>query len=86
MKKKLMIGLIAGAVFLGGASFVSAAEDGFTPKNENGNGLWNFGQMKPHMEQMHPELSTPELKEMYENCHGDGAVTNTQQTMMMNKF
>ena len=71
MKKKLAIGILTGAIILGGAgtfAFAAANEDA------NGNGLLNFGQMKPFMEKMHPDLSTGELKEMYDSCHGEGGM------------
>lgn len=77
MKKKLAIGFLTGAIILGGAgtfAFAAANEDA------NGNGLLNFGQMKPFMEKMHPELSTSELKEMYNSCHGEGGMMNGGST------
>ena len=60
MKKKLVIGLLTGAILLGGAgTYAYAQTDGFQ-------------EMKPFMEKMHPELSSNELEQMYEECHGDG--------------
>ena len=60
MKKKLVIGLLTGAILLGGAgTFAFAQTDGFQ-------------EMKPFMEKMHPELSSNELEQMYNACHGDG--------------
>lgn len=38
----------------------------------------NFGQMKPHMQEMHPDLSTQELEEMYKEMHGTGGASNSQ--------
>ncbi|MDQ0232418.1 MULTISPECIES: hypothetical protein [Bacillaceae] len=61
MKKKLAIGLLTGAILLGGAGFAYAQTDGFQ-------------EMKPFMEKMHPELSTNELEQMYNDCHGDGGM------------
>ncbi len=82
MKKKLAIGILAGAIILGGAgtfAFAAANEDA------NGNGLLNFGQMKPYMEEMHPDLSTDELKEMFDSCHGEGGMMgNSNMGGMMN--
>jgi hypothetical protein len=82
MKKKLAIGILTGAIILGGAgtfAFAAANEDA------NGNGLLNFGQMKPFMEKMHPELSTDELKDMYNSCHGKGGMMDGDSTKgMMN--
>ncbi|WP_338472962.1 hypothetical protein R4Z10_09665 [Niallia sp. XMNu-256] len=76
MKKKLIIGLLTGAIVLGGAgTFAYAQTDGFQ-------------EMKPFMEKMHPELSTNELEQMYNSCHGDGGMMeNTEQTKnMMNNL
>ena len=60
MKKKLVIGLLTGAIMLGGAGTYAYAQT-------NG-----FQEMKPFMEKLHPELSENELEEMYKKCHGDG--------------
>ena len=46
------------------------------------NGSFNFGQMKPYMEKMHPDLSTKELNEMYNSCHEDNG--NNANGMMNN--
>lgn len=66
--KKLVVGILSSAIILGAGTFTYAASNG------NGEGLLNFGQMKPHMEEMHPDLSTKELKEMYDSCHGSGGM------------
>jgi hypothetical protein len=74
MKKKLVIGLLTGAILLGGAgTYAYAQTDGFQ-------------EMKPFMEKMHPELSSNELEQMYNNCHEDegmmqGSTENTQNMM-----
>ncbi|WP_428910169.1 hypothetical protein [Niallia sp. Krafla_26] len=76
MKKKLVIGLLTGAILLGGAGTLAYAQtDGFL-------------EMKPFMEKIHPELSTNELEQMYNNCHGDGGMMeNTGNTgNMMNSL
>lgn len=82
MKKKLIVGLLTGAILLGGAGLT------FAQSNGNGEGLLNFGQMKPQMEEMHPELSTKELKEMYDSCHAEdgGMMEGTTPTNMMNNL
>ncbi|MFX3624792.1 MAG: hypothetical protein ACE3JP_12350 [Ectobacillus sp.] len=38
----------------------------------------NFGQMKPYMKQMHPELSDQQLEEHYKSMHGTGGATNSK--------
>lgn len=81
MKKKLIVGLLTGAVLLGGAGVTFAASNG------NGEEPLNFGQMLPFMQQMHPDYSTKELKQMYDSCHGANGVTqNTSANNMMNNF
>lgn len=79
--KKSIISLITGAVLLGGATFVSAAT------NDEGEGLFNFEQMKPRMEEMHPDLSEREQEEMFDACHGENGGmrnSNRQSRHMMN--
>ncbi|WP_138417760.1 hypothetical protein [Aquibacillus sediminis] len=79
--KKIVVGVLTGAVLLGGATFTSAATNG------EGEGLVNFGQMKPYIEEMHPDLSTKEQKEMFDNCHGqDGYMQNDNNQNMMSDF
>lgn len=77
MKKKLLIGVLTGAVLLGGAGTIAFAEG-------NGNGLLNFGQMKPYMEKMHPDFSEKQLKDMYNACHGEGGMMENGATPTMN--
>ncbi len=35
-------------------------------------GNMNFGQMKPYMSEMHPNLNNQQLEEMYKGMHGTG--------------
>jgi hypothetical protein len=82
MKKKLAIGVLTGAILLGGTGTLTFAQ-------ANGEGLLNFGQMKPYMEKMHPDLSTQELKQMYDSCHAEGGMmegNTTDMEKMMNNF
>ncbi|PLR83676.1 hypothetical protein [Bacillus sp. V33-4] len=46
----------------------------------------NFGQMKPYMKEMHPDLSDQELEEFYKGMHGIGGAANSKnfQGMMGN--
>ncbi|MFG6116888.1 hypothetical protein ACGTN9_17180 [Halobacillus sp. MO56] len=47
----------------------------------------NFGQMKPYMEEMHPDLSTKELEEFYKGMHGTGGSSNSNNFQgMMNNY
>ncbi|NBI30883.1 hypothetical protein [Chengkuizengella marina] len=34
--------------------------------------LFNFDEMLPFMEQMHPNWSDKQLEDMYNDCHGNG--------------
>lgn len=38
----------------------------------------NFGQMKPYMKQMHPDLSNQELEELYKGMHATGGAANSK--------
>ncbi len=77
--KKLVIGILSTALIFGAGTFTYA--------QANGEGLLNFGQMKPYMEKMHPDLSTKELKEMFDDCHGSkGMMKNKDAEEMMNKL
>lgn len=53
-----------------GAAMAAPADDAQTPS-----GVWNFGQMLPYMQQMHPDLSVDELRGYYEACHGTGGAS-----------
>lgn len=68
MKRKLLVGMISVAFILGAGSFAFAATNG------DGEGLLNFGQMKPYIEQMHPDLTTKQQKEMFDACHAKGGM------------
>ncbi|MDS9470890.1 hypothetical protein [Sporosarcina pasteurii] len=61
--KKLLVGFIAGAVLFGGATF------GFA--HSTGNEFFDFEDMKPHMEEMHPNFSPQQYEQMYKDCHGE---------------
>lgn len=75
--KKYLVGVL-GAAFILGAGTLAFAE-------ENGKGTLNFGQMKPMIEEMHPDLSVKEQKEMFEACHGkDGMMQQSGSDMMNN--
>ncbi|WP_210365383.1 hypothetical protein [Bacillus sp. REN3] len=38
----------------------------------------NFGQMKPYMKKMHPDLSDRDLERMYKGMHGTGGAENSR--------
>src|SRR5699024_11741252 len=72
--------LLTGAVLLGSATFVAA--------ESNGNGFFNFEEMKPYIEEMHPNLSPEQQEEMFNNCHGENGMmqNNTGFRDMMNNI
>jgi hypothetical protein len=80
--KKLIFSLLSGAIILGGTATYA-----FAHSNESGNDIINFGQMKPYIEEMHPDLSTQEQKALFDSCHGAGAEINGNNTQdMMNNL
>jgi hypothetical protein len=38
----------------------------------------NFGQMKPHMKDMHPELTDKQMEEHYKSMHGTGGAADSK--------
>lgn len=78
--KKIIIGILTGAALFGGVTFVAAdsIKDNF----------FDFEDMKPFMEEMHPELSTEQQEEMFNFCHGENKVMedNAKFRGMMNNF
>lgn len=60
--KKLVIGILTGAILIGGATFVAA--------EPNGNGIPNFEKKQPCIEEMHPNLTPEQQEEMFNNCRG----------------
>ncbi|MFE8699656.1 hypothetical protein ACFYKX_03350 [Cytobacillus sp. FJAT-54145] len=76
--KKLFTSILTASLFL------AIATATFAQDNEVENGVMNFGQMKPFMEEMHPELSEKELKDMYESCHGTNGAMPSKNFQHMN--
>lgn len=79
--KRLIAGIFSVSLILGSGTAILAAG------NESPEGLFllNFGKMKPLMQEMHPEFSNQELKEMYESCHGTkGAMPSRNFSSMEN--
>lgn len=74
--KKIIVGIAGLAIILGGGSLA------FAESNTNQNEIINFGQMKPHIEQMHPDLSTQEQKQMFDACHGKDGMMHEHNQMM----
>ena len=75
--KKLSLSILSAAMILG-ASSAAFAEEG-----KEGKGQFNFGQMKPLIQKMHPGFSDEEVKQMYSDCHGtNGAMPSKNFNMM----
>lgn len=74
MKKKLLLTVLALVFVLSIGTFAYA----------QGEGNFNFGQMLPYMQQMHPDLSTEQLQDMYDSCHGTGDSGASQNFQEMN--
>lgn len=84
MNKKLLVGILTGGFILGAGTLT------FAQTNGNGEGVFNFERMQPHIEEMHPELSKEEQKEMFDACHGEGGMMENfkgeNARNMMNNF
>lgn len=89
MKKKAIIGLITFGIVAGISTSVLAhggEEDGIF------SGFLPFDEMKPYMEDMHPDFSDDELEQMYNDCHGSSNSISGQPGQrdsasdMMNRF
>jgi hypothetical protein len=77
VKKMMKIVLIVlGSMLIFGVGTVVMAAGNDAVK-ENG----SFDKMKPFMEEMHPDFSNEELKEMYDSCHGDDSGKIKDQSM-----
>ncbi|GAM12955.1 hypothetical protein [Mesobacillus selenatarsenatis] len=69
--------------FLGAAMIVGASTAAFAEEGTEGKGTFNFGQMKPLIEKMHPDLSDEEVKQMYNDCHGTNSAMPSKNFNMM---
>ncbi|MDG5788975.1 hypothetical protein QA612_16075 [Evansella sp. AB-P1] len=70
MKKKLIAFSVAVLV-------LSVGTVGFAASNSEEGKTFNFSDMLPFMEKMHPEADEEQLEEMYNNCHGDGGMMSS---------
>lgn len=84
--KKYVGGILSAALILGAGTAVFAAG------NSNSSDGVSFEKMLPFMQEMHPDSSKDELKDMYKACHKDGGMmdgTNGKKMdteNMMNSF
>lgn len=70
MKKKLIAVITATALVLGIGSVAMANSDGDGFEN------FNFKDMLPFMQEMHPNIDEEQLEEMYELHHGEDGIMN----------
>lgn len=68
MKKKLIIVITAMVFGLGIGTVALANSDSEVFEN------FNFQEMLPFMQNMHPNFDDEQLEEMYESCHGEGGI------------
>ncbi|WP_442596124.1 hypothetical protein [Neobacillus sp. D3-1R] len=74
MKKTIFSISLVSMLAIGTAAFAAG----------NDTDLFNFEKMKPFMQQMHPNFSNEELKEMYDTCHGNNGMMQNQNFKNMN--
>lgn len=87
MKKTFGTFMLTAALLVGGGTGLASAseiQDGQSnvqadPMCEGS----NFGQMKQHMEEMHPDLTNKEVIEHYKNMHGTGGSSKSNNFKMM---
>ncbi|ANU11932.1 hypothetical protein BBH88_17580 [Planococcus antarcticus DSM 14505] len=88
MKKRIVSGVLTAVIIIGGGNglyrtLASAKENAETSMQHDGmtmdhmhemmeSGNMNFGQMKPFMKKMHPDLDNQQLRELYKGMHSTG--------------
>jgi hypothetical protein len=77
MKKKLIALVTTTALVLGIGTAALANSDSDVFEK------FNFKEMLPFMQEMHPDLDEEQLEEMYERCHGEGGMMNGRMGGMM---
>lgn len=73
MKKKLIIVITAMVLGLGIGTVAMANSDSEVFEN------FNFQDMLPFMQDMHPNFDEEQLEEMYESCHGENGISGGRQ-------
>ena len=74
--KKMIFSIMGAVIILGTGTAVFAAESCDLSNI-------NFGQMKKHMEEVHPGMTTQEMKDMYKDCHGTNGAMQSKNFQMM---
>jgi hypothetical protein len=87
MRKTFGTMMLTAALLVGGGTgLVSASElQEVQPEaqTEHKCGGSNFGQMKQHIMEMHPDLTNKEVVEHYKNMHGTGGSSKSNNFQMM---
>jgi hypothetical protein len=73
MKKKIIVSLSVLTLSLGVGAVAFAAE----------NRSIDFGRILPHMQQMHPNLTTEQLKDMHKECQQTGGSEQSRHVELM---
>ncbi|RKD22059.1 hypothetical protein BEP19_13360 [Ammoniphilus oxalaticus] len=60
----------------------SGTDFGYRSPTGPGSYGWTFDEMRPHMKQMHPNLETEELEQMYQHYHIKGSHPRGHGMMM----
>ncbi|QDX92265.1 hypothetical protein EEL32_21565 [Brevibacillus laterosporus] len=68
--KKMIFTLTSLALVLGIGTGVYASTSQVTPDQKE------FEQMRPFMQQMHPQMTDAQISSMYETCHGPNGMHN----------
>ncbi|RKQ28439.1 hypothetical protein [Oceanobacillus halophilus] len=75
--KKMLIGVIAASIVLGGATFVTAGQS---------NNVFDFEYIQPYMKEMHPNFSLKKQYAMFEECHKENSFMHRNHYMYRNGF
>ncbi|WP_182200969.1 hypothetical protein [Paraliobacillus salinarum] len=65
--KKVIVSLLGATVLIGGAATYTFAHS--NNDNFNNNERFNYEEMRPYIQEMHPNWSSQEQREMFELCH-----------------
>lgn len=79
MKKKLIAAITATTLVLGVGTIAMANSENDVLGN------FNFHEMLPFMQKMHPDMNEEQLEEMFNRCSSSGGMMNGNMDEMMNK-
>ncbi|CQR47322.1 hypothetical protein BN1058_01631 [Paraliobacillus sp. PM-2] len=66
--KKILVSLLGATIIIGGAATYTFAHSNES-FNVNDHHRFNYEEMKPYIQEMHPNWSSQEQREMFEFCH-----------------